>query len=339
ASGEVFQAADAPDPARPEPATTGIAACGEVFQTFDGPAASRPALAETGISGCGEVFQAPDAPAASQPAPAKSGISPFLKIFLPSAAPAASPEAGSFSDWPDWSQAEESPGPADSPAPDPAAFQALAEEISRTQSLALASMDKMDKVEKALDSNQRRLRRWDQGLEYLIQNQEALSRRFAPAEGSCRDRILDFGDQLILYLAENGSNPHLAVLRKKYAQILAEMDLSLIDEVNVPFNPEIHSACCSESRPDLPPDLIMSLIQPGYLFGQEVLRPALVVVNRPVRLRPAGPPEKPAGRLRRRIGFSRHRTGSFRPAGLYAGLPAAASKPLDRRRRKLKGKG
>ncbi|MDR1395087.1 MAG: hypothetical protein LBK52_02815, partial [Deltaproteobacteria bacterium] len=72
ASGEDFQAADAPDPVRPAPAKTGIAAYGEVFQAADAPDPARPEPAKTGIAAYGEVFQAADAPDPARPEPAKT---------------------------------------------------------------------------------------------------------------------------------------------------------------------------------------------------------------------------------------------------------------------------
>ncbi len=59
---------------------------------------------------------------------------------------------------------------------------------------------------------------------------------------------------------------------------LAELDVN----VNDPFDPNIHEAMIAENREGLDQDTVLEVFQNGYCLGQDLLRPARVMVGKPV---------------------------------------------------------
>jgi molecular chaperone GrpE len=94
-------------------------------------------------------------------------------------------------------------------------------------------------------------------------------------------------------------------------RILSQCGLSDLDvRVNDPFDPNIHEAVLAVEVEGLVRDTVLEILQKGYLFDQELLRPAMVRVGKPayIELEPSDPeivipellipdlpiPEKPA---------------------------------------------
>jgi|GEM_PF-171136 len=65
-------------------------------------------------------------------------------------------------------------------------------------------------------------------------------------------------------------------------RILTQSGLSDLDvRVNDPFDPNIHEAVLADEVEGLARDTILEIFQKGYLFDQELLRPAMVRVGKP----------------------------------------------------------
>jgi molecular chaperone GrpE len=76
---------------------------------------------------------------------------------------------------------------------------------------------------------------------------------------------------------ESGLTQTLAMLRS----ILEREGLSVVaTEVMDPFDPNIHEAMLAEDRDDLERDAVLLVLQKGYRFGNELLRPVRVKVGR-----------------------------------------------------------
>ena len=52
-----------------------------------------------------------------------------------------------------------------------------------------------------------------------------------------------------------------------------------IDEANVPFDPAFHQAIMTEKRDGVEPEMILEVLQKGYLLKDKVIRPAMVKVS------------------------------------------------------------
>ena len=58
------------------------------------------------------------------------------------------------------------------------------------------------------------------------------------------------------------------------------------DCIGQPFDPHVHEAVGSRYDPEKPDHVILEVIQPGYSYGSEILRPAKVVINDHSQQRP-----------------------------------------------------
>ncbi|WJV54686.1 nucleotide exchange factor GrpE [Pectobacteriaceae bacterium CE90] len=56
--------------------------------------------------------------------------------------------------------------------------------------------------------------------------------------------------------------------------------IDVVDEVNVPFNPEIHQAMTMLESADHQPNHVMMVMQKGYTLNGRLLRPAMVAVSK-----------------------------------------------------------
>lgn len=75
------------------------------------------------------------------------------------------------------------------------------------------------------------------------------------------------------------SYQELAPLRKTFEKTLKDLELSKIDtSVGVEFNPDYHEAMMVDGEGEK--ETIAETLRPGYMYGGEVLRPALVKVKR-----------------------------------------------------------
>ena len=72
----------------------------------------------------------------------------------------------------------------------------------------------------------------------------------------------------------------LAPIQKSLEKTLKELGLKKIDsEVETEFNPDLHDAVMVEES-DGEKEVIAETLRPGYYFGEEVVRPAMVKVKR-----------------------------------------------------------
>jgi molecular chaperone GrpE len=69
-------------------------------------------------------------------------------------------------------------------------------------------------------------------------------------------------------------------IQRQFQQTLARHDVRMFEAEGKPFDPERHDAVSVLHRPDLPPNSVVHIVQPGYAIGDKVLRPARVIVNK-----------------------------------------------------------
>ncbi len=76
-----------------------------------------------------------------------------------------------------------------------------------------------------------------------------------------------------------GTYKELEPLKKSLEKTLKELGLSKIPaDETVEFNPDLHEAVMAEG--DGEKEVIAEILRPGYYYGEEVLRPAMVKVKR-----------------------------------------------------------
>ena len=81
-------------------------------------------------------------------------------------------------------------------------------------------------------------------------------------------------------------------LMKTSQQLTGILDLEGLSELDVkendPFDPNIHEAMIAEEKEGLDQDTVLEVFQKGYLFGDDLLRPARVKVGKPALQPDAG---------------------------------------------------
>jgi molecular chaperone GrpE len=71
----------------------------------------------------------------------------------------------------------------------------------------------------------------------------------------------------------------VAMVRQQFLSTLEGLGVRRLDPLNQPFDPALHEAVTTVPATDAAPtNTIIGVIRPGYLIGDEVLRPAAVAV-------------------------------------------------------------
>jgi molecular chaperone GrpE len=91
----------------------------------------------------------------------------------------------------------------------------------------------------------------------------------------------------------------LKSLKQQLDSILKGLNVIPIDQVNVPFDYNLHEVNLTQERPDVADDTVLSIIQVGWKLGQDVIRPAKVVVSK--KPAPPAPPAKPAAPVETKV--------------------------------------
>jgi len=110
------------------------------------------------------------------------------------------------------------------------------------------------------------------------------------AEGVVRDLlpVLDNLERALEHATDDsgGLASGVEMVRKQFSEVLTRHGLSTIASAGHAFDPNVHEAVACVPSPDVPPNHVIQEFQKGYRLGEQVLRPAKVVVS-------AGPPESP----------------------------------------------
>ena len=113
----------------------------------------------------------------------------------------------------------------------------------------------------------------NQGKKELIEELLAVLDNYNRAE-----QLLDEGDHPLKEIAEG-----LIRTSGQLSNILRQEGLHPLDvKVNDPFDPNYHEAMIAEEIADLDRDIILEVLQKGYMFRDELLRPARVKVGKPI---------------------------------------------------------
>lgn len=72
----------------------------------------------------------------------------------------------------------------------------------------------------------------------------------------------------------------VSIVRQQFLSTLEGMGVKRVDPLGQPFDPAIHEAVSSVPAPaGTAPNTIVGVIRPGYLMGEDVIRPAAVAVS------------------------------------------------------------
>lgn len=126
--------------------------------------------------------------------------------------------------------------------------------------------------------------RWKRALADAENLRKRFARELAASQISERRRVtaawLPVVDSLDLALAHAGEPDPLAAgllaIRDQAQEILAALGFPRDDETGVPFDPLRHEAVAIAAGGE--PGTVVSVTRPGYGRGEQLLRPAMVVV-------------------------------------------------------------
>lgn len=155
---------------------------------------------------------------------------------------------------------------------------ALQAELSRVQSDA-------EELRSMLEANQADFRNFKRRIEA-----EQQAARFK-ANQDLLKRLLPLLDDLWRGLANRDPRDSWAQgmvhIQRKFEQTLENEGVQQIEALGKPFDPTQHEAVAEVDRSDLPAGHVAEITLPGYRLGENLLRPAQVVVSR----KPARPAE------------------------------------------------
>jgi len=86
----------------------------------------------------------------------------------------------------------------------------------------------------------------------------------------------------------------IEMIHEQLENALKQAGLQKLDVVGQPFDPHLHEAIGEVQTSDVPDDHIYDQLQPGYLFGERLVRAAIVRIARNDGSAPAAPPAPPA---------------------------------------------
>jgi molecular chaperone GrpE len=70
----------------------------------------------------------------------------------------------------------------------------------------------------------------------------------------------------------------VTLIQRKFSQVLSEYHVEPIDPKGEPFDPTRHQAIGTEESSEYEAGIVSSVLQKGYIAGEQVLRPAIVKV-------------------------------------------------------------
>jgi len=69
------------------------------------------------------------------------------------------------------------------------------------------------------------------------------------------------------------------LIKKQLDSVLEKLNVTVIDALDQPFDPNLHQAISQEAKKGVKPDTVIQEMQKGYKLFDRVIRPAMVVVS------------------------------------------------------------
>lgn len=87
--------------------------------------------------------------------------------------------------------------------------------------------------------------------------------------------IIDRSNVLLCSIIEG-----IELTLKSFLETMYKFGIEAVHAVHVPFNPEIHQAISMIESTEQKPNLVLTIIQKGYLLHGRLIRPAMVTVSK-----------------------------------------------------------
>lgn len=105
------------------------------------------------------------------------------------------------------------------------------------------------------------------------------------AKGLCVKELLSVTDNFERGLEapcqDESYKKGMEMIFNQFTQTLAKLDVTEIDALNKPFDPELHNAINQVEDPAFEDNTVCEVLQKGYMLGEKVIRHAMVVVANP----------------------------------------------------------
>lgn len=69
---------------------------------------------------------------------------------------------------------------------------------------------------------------------------------------------------------------------RMFSQVLGKFGIQEVDPLGERFDPERHQAMTMQPTDEQPPNTVISVMQKGYMLNDRLLRPAMVVIAKPI---------------------------------------------------------
>jgi molecular chaperone GrpE len=145
-----------------------------------------------------------------------------------------------------------------------------------------ALKERLESIEEQLRLTQRQERRRQLLLDSLRETSSTVQATLDRMEldSPSLERLLVFAESFLLAHLASPESPDKHILKNKFSGLLEAYDISPIAEIHVPFNSEIHQSCGAVQLQDIPDGVVAQVVRPGFIRRGELLRAAVVMVNR-----------------------------------------------------------
>lgn len=116
-----------------------------------------------------------------------------------------------------------------------------------------------------------------------------LIREFLPVYDNLQRACLAAGKSQSLEQFEKG----VEMIVKQFKTMLDKFDIEAIEAVNVDFNPELHEALMMRESSKVKHEKVVEVFEKGYKMKGRVIRPAKVIVEKPIQVVAPPEPAKP----------------------------------------------
>jgi molecular chaperone GrpE len=148
----------------------------------------------------------------------------------------------------------------------------LAAELAAAQQLANERYQELAYARAEIDNVRKRAERT--ALERVSYGRKQLLAKFLPVLDNLQ-RALAFDDSQAL-------RGGLQATLKGFENVLAGESVVAIETLGKPFDPHIAEAIATRETSDHEDDVVVEEVQPGYRLGEDLLRPAMVIVAKHV---------------------------------------------------------
>lgn len=158
--------------------------------------------------------------------------------------------------------------PHDTVAPEAPQSPDLASELATANALAADRLSELAYARAEIDNVRKRAQR--AADDRLSHNRRALLAKFLP--------VLDNLQRALAYDDSEGLRGGLDATLRGFEGILAGESIVTVDTVGKPFDPHVAEAISTRETTEYDDDVVIEEVQRGYRMGDDLLRPAMVIV-------------------------------------------------------------